>query len=118
VATYPVLEHGERPTSRWLRENRFRIAFLVAAVETVLVVFDALQWRWVVLLAAMVFAFHFFLGRKARFRTIRELSWTAVIAQAIPVFIPFVIAVSLTLAVLAIVGVAVVVLLLVLLGRR
>jgi hypothetical protein len=117
VATYPVLEHREGRTSRWVRDNRLRIAFLVALVETVLVIVDVIQWRWALLVAAAVFALHFFVGRKARYATVRQLSWTAAISQTLPVIIPFAAVVATTILVVAIVVAAVVVLALAILRR-
>lgn len=118
MATYPVLEHRAGRTSRWLRENRIRIALSIAIVETILVVTSVLQWRWALLIAGAVFAFHFFVGRRARFASIRELSWTAAISQTVPVIIPFVVALVSALVAVAIVAAAIVVLALVFLGRR
>jgi hypothetical protein len=118
VATYPVLEHRESRSNRWLRENRLRIAFGLAVVETILIVVNALQWRWALLLAGLVFAFHFFVGRKIRYESIRQLSWTAAISQTLPVVVPVLLVVVSTLVVLGILAAAIVVLALVVFGRR
>ncbi len=118
MATYPVLEHRASRQSRWLREHRTRLALLIALAETVLVVANVLQWRWAMLIAALVFAFHFFIGRRARHDLVRQLSWTAAVSQTLPVVIPFIAVAVSTLFVLAVVGAAIVVLLLLLLGRR
>jgi hypothetical protein len=118
VATYPVIEHRAGRAGRWLRANRMRLAFGLAIVETALVVASVLQWRWAVLIAAIVFAFHLFVGRRARWETIRQLSWAAAVSQTLPVLVPFAFVVVGTLVVLAIVGAAFVVLVLFLLGRR
>ena len=118
MTTYPVLEHRQRRTTRWLRENRLRIAVLVALVETGLVVSSVLAWRWAVVAAGVVFAFHFFVGRRAPYDTVRELSWAAAVSQTLPVLLPFVaIAVS-ALVVLGVLAAAVVVLAFVIFGRR
>jgi hypothetical protein len=115
-----VIEHREGRSSRWLRGNRLRVALLVALVETLLILTDVIGWRWAVIAAAIVFAFHWFYGRRASREWIRQLSWTAVLAQLLPLLVPIVaLAVSFALA-LALVAVAVVVLayLLLGLGRR
>ncbi len=115
-----MIEHREGRSSRWLRGNRLRVAFLVALVETLLILTDVIGWRWAVIAAAIVFAFHWFYGRRASREWIRQLSWTAVLAQTLPLVVPIIaLAVSLALA-LAVVAVAVVVLayLLLGLGRR
>ena len=118
MATYPVLEHRASRQSRWFREHRTRLALLIALAETVLVVANVLQWRWALLIAALVFAFHFFIGRRARHELVRQLSWTAAVSQTLPVVIPFVAVAVSTLFVLAVVGAAIVLLVLLLLGRR
>jgi hypothetical protein len=117
VTTYPVLEHREGRSSRWLRDHRVRIAFVIALVETLLVIVNVIQWRWALLIAAAVFAFHFFAGRKARYSTVRQLSWTAAISQTLPVLVPFLLVVVGTILVIAIVAAAAVVLALVIFRR-
>ena len=117
MATYPVLEHRVGRAGRWLRANRMRLAFLLAIVETALVVASVLQWRWVLLIAAGVFAFHFFVGRRAPYE-LRQISWAAAVSQTLPVIVPFVAVAVTTLVVLAILAVAFVVLAMFLLGRR
>jgi hypothetical protein len=118
VATYPVLEHREHRTSRWLRENRLRVAVLVALLETLLVVASLVQWKWVVVGAGIVFVFHLFVGRRARWDSLRQLSWAAAVSQTLPVLLPLVAVVIGTLLVLAVLIAAVVILALVILGRR
>ncbi|MDQ3993227.1 MAG: hypothetical protein M3265_00325 [Actinomycetota bacterium] len=118
MSAYPVIEHRTGRVSRWFRANRIRVAFLVAVVETILVVTNLVQWRWALLIAGAVFAFHFFIGRRARFAWLRQLSWTAAVSQTLPVVIPVAVGATIAVAVLAIVGGAVVVLALVFFGRR
>ena len=118
MAAHPVLEHRVGPTSRWLREHRFRLAIAIAVVETVLVLANVLGWFWIVLLAAAIFTFHFFVGRRARFEWLRQLSWTAAAAQTLPVLLPIAIAVAATFVVLAVLAVAVIVLALLFFRRR
>jgi hypothetical protein len=118
VATYPVLEHRAGRTSRWLRAHRVRIAFLAALAETALVIADVLQWRWALVIAGIIFAFHFFVGRRSGYASVRQLSWTAAVSQTLPVLVPFIAVLLGTLVVLGIVVAAFVVLALVILGRR
>ncbi len=118
MTAYPVLEHRAGRTGRWLRDRRGRLALIVAIVETALVLAGVLGWFWIVLLAGVIFTFHLFIGRRARFDWLRELSWIATIAQTLPVLVPIAIVVVGTLVVLAILAGAVVVLALLFLGRR
>ena len=118
MATYPVIEHRQRGPARWIRENRLRLAFGIAIAETILILVSVLQWRWALLIAGLVFAFHFFVGRRARFESLRQLSWTAAISQTLPVIVPVLLVVVGTLFVLGIVAAAAVVLALVIFGRR
>jgi hypothetical protein len=119
VATdYPVLEHRERRADRWLRGNRLRVAFLIALVETILVLTDVIGWFVVLGVAVVVVALHLLLGRRARREWIRQLSWTAAVSQALPVLVPFVALVVGTFLVLAMVAAAVLVLAFLIFGRR
>lgn len=95
-----------------------RLAFLLAIVETALVVASVLQWRWALVIAATVFAFHAFAGRRARYETIRQLSWAAAVSQTLPVLVPVIAAAALALAILVIVAAAFVVLVLFFFSRR
>ena len=117
-ADFPVLEHRERRADRWLRGNRLRIAFLIALVETILVLTNVLGWYWAVGAAAVVLALHLLLGRRSKREWVRQLSWTAAVSQMLPVLIPIAAVVVGTFLVLA-VGVGVVLLLAFLVfGRR
>ena len=119
MTAYPVLEHRQRRSGRWLPENRLRVAALVALVETGLVVVNVLARRWAVVAACVVFAFHFFVGRRAHYDTVRQLSWAAAVSQTLPVLLPFVAVAVSALVVLGVLAAAVVVVLtLVVFGRR
>ena len=119
MTTYPVIEQptGSR-LSRWLRARRLRIALLIGAVETVWIIFTDATWRWALVIAAAVFLFHFFIGRKIRFESVRQLSWTAAASQFMPVLVPLVAVIVGTLIAVAIIVLALVVLGLLLLDRR
>jgi hypothetical protein len=120
VTTYPVVEHRSTRAGRWLRARRLRIAFLIAVVETLLILppIDALGWFPVVAIAAVVFAFYFFVGRKSRFDTVRELSWTAAVSQLLPVFVPVNVVIVGTLVIIALVAVLIIIGVLLFLDRR
>ena len=113
-----MLEHRASRTGRWLRANRFRLAFVIALAETVLVVTSGIQWRWVLLIAGAVFVFHFFIGRNVRWETVRQLSWAAAVSQTMPVIVPVLVATAVTLVILGTVAAAIVVAALFFLGRR
>jgi hypothetical protein len=117
VATLPVIEHGEGRTGRWLRENRLRLAFLVALVETALVVTSVIGWYVAVGVAAVVFVFHFLVGRRSRYASVRQISWAAAVSQTLPVVVPFAALVVSALLVLAVVAAAVAVIVYVVVGR-
>lgn len=120
MATYPVIEHRTSRAGRWLHERRLRIAFVVAVVETLLILppIDVLGWFPVLAIAVAAFAFYFFVGRKSRFDTVRQVSWTAAASQVLPVLIPLVLVVVGTLVVIAVIGLLVVVGALLFLDRR
>jgi uncharacterized membrane protein len=118
VSSYGVLEHREGRSSRWLRGNRLRVAFLIALVETILVLTNVISWWWAVLLALLIFVLHYFVGRKARAEWIRQLSWTAAVSQTLPVVVPFVALVVSVFLVIGLVAAGVVILAYIILGRR
>lgn len=118
MSSYGVLEHREGRSSRWLRGNRLRVAFLIALVETILVLTDVIGWYWALALATVVFAFHLLVGRKSRYDWLRQLSWTAAVSQTLPVVVPLVALVVSLFLVIGIVAAAVVVLAYVIFGRR
>jgi hypothetical protein len=120
VATYPVVEHRSSRAGRWLRARRLRIAFLIAVVETLLILppIDKLGWFPVLAIAAVVFALYFFVGRKSRFDTVRELSWTAAVSQLLPVFVPVILVIVGTLVIVALIAVLIVVGVILFLDRR
>ena len=63
MVTFPVVEPGQSRLGRWLRARRLRLALLIGAAETLLIVFTDATWRWALVLAAVVFAFYWFVGR-------------------------------------------------------
>ncbi len=89
MSALPVIEHGEGRSSRWLRENRLRLAILVALVETALVVGDVIGWYVAVGVAAVIIGFYFLVGRRSRRPWLRQLSWSLAVSQALPVVVPF-----------------------------
>jgi hypothetical protein len=120
MATYPVIEHRTSRAGRWLRPRRLRIAFLIAVVETLLILppIDVLDWFPVLAIAVIVFALYFFVGRKSRFDAVRQLTWTAAASQVLPVVVPVVVVVVGTLVVVAVLALLLVVGALLFLDRR
>jgi hypothetical protein len=93
---------------------------LIAVVETLLILppLDVLGWFPVLAIAVAVFAFWFFVGRKSRFDTVREVSWTAAMSQLLPVFVPVIVVIVGTLVLVAVIALLVVVGALLLFNRR
>lgn len=114
---HPALEHGSTRAGRWLRERRLRLAFGIALVEAILIVFDAIPSLTALLVGALILAFYFGVGRHARSDTLRQASWTAALSQVLVAFVPVVTFVVGALVVVA-VAVAVIVGLFVLLRDR
>ena len=69
-----TIEHGSTRLGRGLRENRFRIALVVALVEGILVLVGAIHWLVVALLAVGAVALYVMRGRSARRAEVREAS--------------------------------------------
>jgi hypothetical protein len=100
----PVLEHHEGRLTRWLRENRLRVAVLVAAVETVLVLTDVIGWFWVLATALLVFAAYYVVRRATQSPLLRQAASTAALSQVIPLLLPLLLGVvALTVTVVTVV---------------
>ncbi|HWG56854.1 MAG TPA: hypothetical protein VNT58_10075 [Gaiellaceae bacterium] len=118
METTTPLEHRGGRLSTFLRENRLRLVLLIALVEGILVLVDAIPWWTVLLLAAAAFVAYAVAGRGHANGVVREGSWIAASSQLIVVLVPVLAAIVTALAVLALVVVAVVALALLLLDRR
>jgi hypothetical protein len=113
-----TIEHGSTRMGRRLRENRLKIALLVAVVEGLLVVFDVIDWWVVVLLAIGAVALYVWRGREAGRQEVRETSWILAVSQVAVVLVPALVLVATALAVVALVILAVVALVVLLRDRR
>ena len=118
MATYPVVEHRESRMGRWVRPRRLRIALFVGVVETLLVLLNGLGWFWVLGAAALAVGFHFFVGRRARFHSVREISWIVAVSQLIAVVVPLLWELVKFLAITVLVVLALVLLVMLLVDRR
>lgn len=114
----PVLEHRSTRSARWLRANRLRIALWIAVVEGVLVVFNVIDVFPALLVAALVIGLYFWLAPRLRPGLARDAAWTGAVSQAMVALVPVLVLVVGTLALIAVGAIAVVVLVLLLTGRR
>jgi hypothetical protein len=113
-----VIEHGTTRIGRALRENRLRIALLVAVVEGILVLVGAIDWWVVVLLAIAAIVLYVAVGRTASRQEVREGSWIFAVSQLAVVLVPALALVLTAFAVVALLVLAVVALVLLLRDRR
>jgi 4-amino-4-deoxy-L-arabinose transferase-like glycosyltransferase len=113
----PVLDHRSSRTGRWLRGRRVRIAFWIAVVEGVLIVFHAISWWAAIAIAALVVAGWFGLAHRLRSDTARQIGWIAAVSQALVALVPILVILIGTLA-LIVVGVLAVVALILLFSSR
>jgi hypothetical protein len=113
-----TLEHGSTRLGRQLRENRLRIALVIALVEGVLVLLGAIDWWVIVLLAVAAVVLYVMRGRSARRGDLREASWILAVSQVAVVLVPALALVLTALAVVALVIAAVVALVILLRDRR
>jgi hypothetical protein len=116
VTVEPVVEHRQSASGRWLRDRRFRIALLIAFVESLLVVTSSLGWFWVVG-AAVIACGLYFLGRRTRFTTVHEVTWILAVSQVISLIVPVLWEVVKFLAILVLVLLALFLLAILLLDR-
>jgi hypothetical protein len=113
----PVVEHGATRPERWLRRNRTRIAFWIAVVEAMLLVFGLVN-RWAALfLAVVIIVGYFALVRQLRLPIARDIGWIAAVSQALVALVPLLLILVSTLALIAL-GVLAVVALIMLFGDR
>ena len=113
----PVLEHGSTRFGRWLRARRIRIAFWIAIVEGVLVVFHAISWWAAIVIAALVVVGWFSFAHRLRSDTARQVGWIAAVSQALVALVPVLMLIVGTLA-LILVGLLAVVALVLLFSSR
>ena len=113
-----TIEHRSTRFSRRVRDNRFRIALLVALVEGILVLIGSIDWWVVVLLAIAAVAFYVWRGRSARREEVRDVSWIIAVSQVAVVLVPVLALVLTAFAVVALVLIAVVALVVLLQDRR
>jgi hypothetical protein len=113
-----TIEQGGNRFGRALRENRLRIALLVALVEGILVLLGEIPWWSVVLVAIVAVGVYVSGGRKADRAEIREISWIFAVSQVAVVLVPMLALVLTAFAVVALVLLAVVALVVLLRDRR
>ena len=114
----PVLEHGSSRSARWLRTYRTRIALWIAIVEGVLVVFDVIDVLPALVVAALVIVVYFWLAQRLRPGLARDALWIGALSQAMVALVPVLVLVVGTLALIGVGILAVVVVILLLTGRR
>ena len=113
-----TIEHGRNRFGRALRENRLRIAFVLALVEGILVLVGEIPWWSVVLVAIVAVALYASAGRKAGREELRELFWIFAVSQVAVVLVPALALVLTAFAVVALILIAVVALVVLLRDRR
>ena len=113
-----TIEHGRNRLGRTLRENRLRIALLLALVEGILVLLGEIPWWSVVLVSILAVALYVAAGRKSGREEVRELSWIFAVSQVAVVLVPALALVLTAFAVVALVLLAVVALVVLLRDRR
>jgi hypothetical protein len=112
------IEPGRGRLGATLHDRRWQLVLAIVLVEGLLVLFDAIPWWTVLVVAALAFAFYVGAGRVHHRTAVHEGSWIAAVSQLLVVLVPVLALVLTTLAVVALVLVAVGALVLLLLDRR
>lgn len=113
-----TVEHREGRFAPLVRRRRVHLILWIVLVEGILVLFGAIPWWSVLVLAAAAFAVYVLFGRGHGNQLVREVSWIAAVSQLVVVLVPVLAVILTALAVVALVVVAVGVLVLLLLDRR
>ena len=113
-----VIEHRESGLARRLRQNRYRAALAIAAIEGILVLAGAIPWWLVVLVALGAVAGYVTWGREHESTDVRVVSWTAAVSQLLVVLVPVLAGALVVLAAVVVVLLAVLALVALLLDRR
>jgi hypothetical protein len=116
--THATIDHGGTRLSRRLRDNRLKIALLIALVEGILVLVGEIDWWVVVLLAIGAIALYVLRGRTSPRDDVRQVTWIAAVSQVAVVLVPALALVLSALAVVALVILAVIALVVLLRDRR
>ncbi|HEY7197778.1 MAG TPA: hypothetical protein VH306_11370 [Gaiellaceae bacterium] len=117
MTSYPVIEHRAGRASGWLRPRRFRLALGAGLLQSILVVANVVQARWIVALAVIAAIGWYFL-RNSRSPFLREAGWTFVFAEAVALLVPLVALLVAGIVVIAVAALAVLVLVFLFLDRR
>ena len=112
-----VVEHRQSAAARWMRERRLRLALLIAFVESLLVLFSAHGWRYVIIAVILALAAYWFLGRRWP-GVVYEITWVAAVSQLLAVLVPVLWVLVKTLALIVLIALAVFLLAALLLDRK
>lgn len=118
VASQILIEQGETRRGRRLRQNRYKVALAIAALEGILVLAGAIPWWIVVLLALVALAGYAAWGRDHSSPDVRVVTWTAAVSQLVVVLVPVLAGLVVVLAAVVVVLLAAAALTALLLDRR
>ena len=113
-----IIDHGVNRLGRTLRDNRLKLALLIAVVEGILVLLGEIEWWIVVLVAIGACVLYLGRGRTAARQELREGSWILAVSQLAVVLVPALALALTAFAVVALVLIALVVLVILLRDRR
>lgn len=104
-----MLEAGSTRVGRWLRERRLRLTLWIAVIEGLIAAFSHDIGRWTILvMAVIVLAFYVVAGRQLKWDVGRELSWIAAASQVLAILVVIFAFILKLVAIVAIVGFALV----------
>ena len=113
-----MIEHGGSRTSRWLREQRVRIALWIALAEGILILVGVIPKSVALLVALVVLALYFLVARERTSGTTREAFWIVAVSQAVIALVPLLLFVLGTIAIILVALIAVAALVVLFADRR
>jgi len=118
MSSLPMIDHGGSRTSRWLREQRVRVALWIALVEGILILVGVIPKSIALLVALVVLGLYFLVARGRTSGSTHEAFWIVAVSQAVIALVPLLLFVLGTIAIILVALIAVAALVVLFADRR